>query len=120
MCSTSVCREPKERCLAALLSLRCGWYRPRIVSKRSIPPVMMGSRVGAKLFERLVLLPHCFTKKSIERVGDRGAGPPEWDHGSRVLSVSTFGALSWDNSSPCSSCCHSMTSGASGSAAISY
>jgi len=120
MCSTAVCREPKERCRAALLSLRCGWYHPRILSKRSIRPVMMGSRVGAGLFERLVLPLRCFTKKPIERLGDWGAGPREWDHGRRVLSIFTLGALSCDNSSPCSSCCHSMTSGALGSAAISF
>jgi len=64
--------------------------------------------------EPLVLLLGCFIKKRIERLGDRGAGPAECDLARGVLLVSTVGAVSWDNSSPPSSCCHSMASGTLG------
>jgi len=81
------------------LSLSVGSKLPRILSKPSIPPVMTKSRVGAGLFEPLGRLLRCLTKKPLPRLGDRGAGPPECDHASCGLSVSTLGAVSWDNSS---------------------
>jgi len=122
MNSTSVRRELKDRFRASLLSLRCGSKRSRIRSKRSIRPVMTGLRVGVGLFEPLLCL--LCTKKPIERLGDRGIGPPECDRAKRMLSVSTLGAVSWDNAScpspPGASSDHpSMASGALGSEAIS-
>jgi len=82
-------------------------------------------RVGAGLFEPLVRLLLCLTKKPIPRLGDRGAGPPECDRANLVVSVSTLGAPSWDNSScpspsGVSSERHSMASGTLGSEAILY
>jgi len=86
-------------------------------------PEMTESRVGAGLFDPLVRLLRCLTKKPIQRLGDRGAGPPESDRAGRGQSVSTLGAVSWDNSScPSPSCVssdrHSMASGTLGSEAI--
>ena len=82
------------------------------------------SRVVAGLYEPLCPLLRCLTKKPIPSLGDRGAGPPECDRASGVLSVSTLGAVSWDNSScpspsGVSSDRHSMASGTLGSEAIS-
>jgi len=82
---------------------------------------MMGSRVGAGLFEPLGRLLRCLTKKPIERLGDRGAGQPECHRANRVRSVPTLGAVSWDHLScppPSSDCCHSITLGALESEAI--
>jgi len=123
MVRTLAGRELKDRCRASRLSLSVGSNRPRILSRRSISPDMTKSRVWARLFEPLCRLLRCLTKKPIPRLGDRGAGPPECDRASRVLSVSTLGAVSWDNSS-CpspsggSSDRHSMASGTLGSEAL--
>jgi len=124
MNSTSVRRELKDRFRGYLLSLRCGSKQPRIRSKRSIRPVMTGLPVGVGLFEPLLRVLRCLTKKPIERFGDRGIGPPECDRAKPMLSVSTLGAVSWDNaacpSPPGASSDHpSMVSGALGPEAIS-
>jgi len=124
MARTSAGRELKDRCRASRLTLSVGSNRPRILSKRSIGAVMTESPVGAGLLEPLCRLLRCLTKKPIPRLGDRGAGPPECDQASRVLSVSTRRTVSWDNSScpspsGVSSDRHSMASGTLGSEAIS-
>jgi len=122
MSSTSVGMELNHRFRASLRSLRYGWNQARILSERSIRPVMTGSRVGAVLFEPRGRLLCCLTIKPIKRLGDLGVGPPECDRTNRVLLVSTLAAMSWDKSScppsTASSCCHSMASGTFESGAI--
>jgi len=110
ICSTSVGSELKERCRASLHFVRCVSNAPRILSKCSIQSVIMGLERGAGLFVPLVLLLRYFTRKLIEKPGDRGARTPDCDLAKGVLPVSILGALSCDNSSLPSSCCHSMTS----------
>jgi len=124
MAGTSAGRELKDRCCASRLSLSIGSKRPKILSKHSMRPVMIESRAGAGLFEPVGLLLRCLTKKLILWLGDRGAGPRECDQASRVLSVSTLRAVSWDSlscpsPSGVSSDRYSMASGTLGSEGIS-